>query len=145
MSQVGKAGSHTLRKVQRVPSRDYGSRFELAHGLEYLSANVQVIEMTKELRMGGSAANGPSLALWTAWVAFHHDPNLHVTGEEGALSREDSGRSHLPLRGKLGWMTPGPVTPRPGHETRLRGAYDPKRRPLNYLLRQPKARRLPKT
>jgi hypothetical protein len=52
-----------------------------------------------------------------------------VTGEEGALSRGDSGRSHLPLRGKLGWMTPGPVTPRPGHETRPLGALDPKQEP----------------
>ena len=40
MGQVGEAESHTLRKIELVPSRDYGSRFELAQGLEYLSANV---------------------------------------------------------------------------------------------------------
>jgi hypothetical protein len=27
---------------------------------------------------------------------------------EGACSRTSAGRSHLPLRGKLGWMTPRP-------------------------------------
>jgi hypothetical protein len=27
---------------------------------------------------------------------------------EGACSRRSAGRSHLPLRGKLGWMTPRP-------------------------------------
>ncbi len=36
-----------------------------------------------------------------AWVAFQHDPHHAVNGEEGAHSRGDTGRSHLPLRGKL--------------------------------------------
>ena len=76
MRQIGDVESHTLRKVERVPSRDDGSRFELAQGPECLSANVQVIEMTTELVWNRTAANGPLLALWTAWVAFHHDPHL---------------------------------------------------------------------
>jgi hypothetical protein len=40
------------------------------------------------------------------WVAFLHDPHRLVNGEEGARSLGDTDRSHLPLRGKLGWMTP---------------------------------------
>jgi hypothetical protein len=40
MGQIGDVECHTLRTVERVPSRDDGSRFELAQGLEYLSANV---------------------------------------------------------------------------------------------------------
>jgi hypothetical protein len=31
---------------------------------------------------------------------------LTVSGEEGAHVLKAPGRSHLPLRGKLGWMTP---------------------------------------
>ena len=39
-------------------------------------------------------------------VAFQHDPHRPVNGEEGAHLQDGMGRSHLPLRGKLGWMTP---------------------------------------
>jgi hypothetical protein len=36
-----------------------------------------------------------------AWVAFQHDPNHNVNGEEGAHLQRGADRSHLPLRGKL--------------------------------------------
>jgi hypothetical protein len=32
-----------------------------------------------------------------------------MVGREGARPRDEARRSHLPLRGKLGWMTPGPA------------------------------------
>jgi hypothetical protein len=35
-----------------------------------------------------------------------HDPHRPLNGEEGAHLKDGMGRSHLPLRGKLGWMTP---------------------------------------
>jgi len=40
----------------------------------------------------------------------HSDDDLHGSASEGegACSRIRAGRSHLPLRGKLGWMTPRP-------------------------------------
>src|SRR5271170_3530520 len=40
------------------------------------------------------------------WVASLHDPHRSVDGDEGAHLQDGTGRSHLPLRGKLGWMTP---------------------------------------
>jgi len=49
---------------------------------------------------------GLPVAYGHAWVAFLHDPHQLVRGEEGAHLSEGTGRSHLPLRGKLGWMTP---------------------------------------
>jgi len=35
-----------------------------------------------------------------------NDLHKSVSEGEGACSRTSAGRSHLPLRGKLGWMTP---------------------------------------
>jgi hypothetical protein len=49
---------------------------------------------------------GLRLAYGPVWVAFLHDPHRLVRGEEGAHLLGGTGRSHLPLRGKLGWMTP---------------------------------------
>ena len=49
---------------------------------------------------------GNRLASGRAWVASLHDPHRPVSGEEGAHLQGCAGRSHLPLRGKLGWMTP---------------------------------------
>jgi hypothetical protein len=40
---------------------------------------------------------------------------------EGACSRTCAGRSHLPLRGKLGWMTPRSGQKRPENGMRLSG------------------------
>jgi|SRR5579862_132715 len=51
-------------------------------------------------------------------------------GRKGPNLSDGTGRSHLPLRGKLGWMTPGPVTPRPDHRNATFGEGDPKRPPL---------------
>src|SRR5579871_3591486 len=40
----------------------------------------------------------------------HSDDDYHKSASEGegACSKTSAGRSHLPLRGKLGWMTPRP-------------------------------------
>ena len=62
--------------------------------------------------------------------------DLHHSASEGegACSTGGAGRSHLPLRGKLGWMTP-----RPGHKKKtgkrsaLFGALVPKQEPLSFL------------
>jgi hypothetical protein len=35
-----------------------------------------------------------------------HDPHRSLNGEEGAHLKDGTGCYHLPLRGKLGWMTP---------------------------------------
>src|SRR6266700_1076876 len=49
---------------------------------------------------------------------------------EGACLLFLADRSHLPLRGKLGWMTPrAGVKTTPATETRLTGPPDPKRGP----------------
>jgi hypothetical protein len=48
---------------------------------------------------------GIPLAYGDAWVAFRHSERT-VSGEEGAHLLKTRGRSHLPLRGKLGWMMP---------------------------------------
>jgi len=40
---------------------------------------------------------------------LHSDLPFLVCGGEGACAPDGAGRSHLPLRGKLGWMTPGPA------------------------------------
>jgi hypothetical protein len=43
-------------------------------------------------------------------VAF---PDHSVSGEEGGPFEDDPNRSHLPLRVKLGWITPWSGSPRP--------------------------------
>jgi hypothetical protein len=58
---------------------------------------------------------------------------LTVSGEEGAHLLKAPGRSHLPLRGKLGWMTPWFGPPRPNQGTRPLGTFDPKRGSLFYF------------
>src|SRR2546430_11466642 len=52
------------------------------------------------------------------------DDDLHesLSEGEGACSGICDGRSHLPLRGKLGWMTHAPVKKRPGNGMRLWGS-----------------------
>src|SRR6202049_3340219 len=52
---------------------------------------------------------------------------------EGACSRTYDGRSHLPLRGKLGWMTPRPGQKKTGKRNASFGALVPKREPLSFL------------
>jgi len=53
---------------------------------------------------------------------------------EGACLFLLAERSHLPLRGKLGWMTPrAGVKTTPATETRLTGPPDPKRGPHFFL------------
>ena len=49
---------------------------------------------------------GNEVAQVGMWVAFLHDPQRPVSGEEGAYLQDVTGRPQLPLRGKLGWMTP---------------------------------------
>src|SRR5712664_2653041 len=54
---------------------------------------------------------------------------------EGACLSLFADRSHLPLRGKLGWMTPrAGVKTTPAIETRLPGPPDPKRGPLLFAI-----------
>src|SRR6266700_8398864 len=54
---------------------------------------------------------------------------------EGACLLFLADRSHLPLRGKLGWMTPrAGVKTTPATETRLTGPPDPKRGPHFFLV-----------
>jgi hypothetical protein len=51
---------------------------------------------------------------------------------EGACSRTCAGRSHLPLRGKLGWMTPRPGREKEDRETEcVFGVLVPKQGPLS--------------
>ena len=65
-----------------------------------------MLEIERLMQVEISQNLGTSFALATAWVAFQHDPHRPVNGEEGAHLQDGMGRSHLPLRGKLGWMTP---------------------------------------
>jgi hypothetical protein len=51
---------------------------------------------------------------------------------EGACSGICDGRSHLPLRGKLGWMTPRPGQKKTGKRNASFGALVPKRGPLSF-------------
>ena len=58
--------------------------------------------------------------------------DLHKSSSEGegACSRTCAGRSHLPLRGKLGWMTPRAGQKKTGKRNASFGALVPKRGPL---------------
>ena len=51
---------------------------------------------------------------------------------EGACSESCAGRSHLPLRGKLGWMTPRPGQKKAGNGMRLWGSRSQARAPLHF-------------
>jgi hypothetical protein len=59
------------------------------------------------MRNGGRI--GPPLALSGIRGRIPID-DFHKSASEGegACSKTSAGRSHLPLRGKLGWMTPRP-------------------------------------
>jgi hypothetical protein len=56
--------------------------------------------------IGVEGGIGNEVAQVGVWVAFLPDPQRFVSGEEGAYLQDVTDRSHLPLRGKLGWMTP---------------------------------------
>src|SRR5713226_7449749 len=59
-----------------------------------------------------------------------------TSGGEGAYLSLFADRSHLPLRGKLGWMTPrAGVKTTLAIETRLPGLPDPKRGPHFFVFR----------
>ena len=53
--------------------------------------------------------------------------------EEGACSGTSAGRSHLPLRGKLGWMTPRPGQKRAGKRNASLGLSFPSEGPFPFL------------
>jgi hypothetical protein len=53
---------------------------------------------------------------------------------EGACSRICDGRSHLPLRGKLGWMTPRPGQKRAGKRNASLGLSFPSEGPFYFLV-----------
>src|SRR5689334_2522974 len=82
---------------------------------------------------------GRSRALAAVRRRVSSDDLSRETSEgEGACLWLLADRSHLPLRGKLGWMTPrAGVKTTPAIETRLQGAPDPKRGPhfLSLFLR----------
>ena len=65
----------------------------------------------------------------------HSDDDLHKSASEGegACSRVCADCSHLPLRGKLGWMTPRPGQKKTGKRNAPSGALDPKQGPQCFL------------
>jgi len=56
---------------------------------------------------------------------------------EGASAPVCAGRSHLPLRGKLGWMTPRPGPKKTGSRSAPFGAPVPKQEPQFSYRRRP--------
>jgi hypothetical protein len=59
--------------------------------------------------LGGARRIGPQRALSGIRGRIPiNDLHKSASEGEGACSRTSAGRSHLPLRGKLGWMTPRP-------------------------------------
>jgi hypothetical protein len=64
------------------------------------------------------------------------DDDLHesLSEGEGACSRTCDGRSHLPLRGKLGWMTPRPGQKRAGKRNASLGLSFPSEGPFYFLV-----------
>jgi hypothetical protein len=54
---------------------------------------------------------------------------------EGACSKTSAGRSHLPLRGKLGWMTPRPGQKKTGKRNASLGLSFPSEGPFPFLAR----------
>jgi hypothetical protein len=64
---------------------------------------------------------------------------------EGACSKTCAGRSHLPLRGKLGWMTPRSGQKKTGKRNAFFGAPVPKQEPQFFCLGpdEPQLARLP--
>jgi len=57
------------------------------------------------------------------------DSHKSASEGEGACSRTCAGRSHLPLRGKLGWMTPRSGQKKTGKRNASFGAPVPKQEP----------------
>jgi len=62
---------------------------------------------------------------------------------EGACSRPCAGRPHLPLRGKLGWMTPRPGQKKTGKRNAPLGALVLKREPSLFSAASKFVTRLP--
>src|SRR6266852_7058361 len=70
------------------------------------------------------------------------DDDLHesLSEGEGACSRICDGRSHLPLRGKLGWMTPRPGQKKTGKRNASLGPLFPSKGPSPNSHPKPSAR-----
>ena len=64
------------------------------------------------------------------------DDDLHesLSEGEGACSGICDGRSHLPLRGKLGWMTPRPGQKKTGKRNASMGLSFPSEGPFPFLV-----------
>src|SRR6267154_6720674 len=84
--------------------------------------------------MGFGKRIGPLRALSEIRVRIPID-DFHKSASEGegACSRTCAGRSHLPLRGKLGWMTPRAGQKKTGKRNASFGALVPKRGPLSFF------------
>src|SRR5712692_10112012 len=73
------------------------------------------------------------------WRVSNNEMWRETSGGEGAYLSLFADRSHLPLRGKLGWMTPrAGVKTTLAIETRLPGLPDPKRGP-HFLCSEPRS------
>jgi len=70
-----------------------------------------------------------------AWARFRNEAHIMASEGEGAYLLFWRIVNHLPLRGKLGWMTPrAGVKTTLASEMRLPGLPDPKRGPHFFLL-----------
>jgi hypothetical protein len=82
-----------------------------------------------------SLGSGSPPALSQSWTRRSRQPARIASGGEGACLLILDDCSHLPLRGKLGWMTPrAGVKTTPASVTRLRGLPVPSGAPI-FLIR----------
>src|SRR6266550_7799663 len=64
----------------------------------------------------------------------NYDLHESLSKGEGACSENCDGRSHLPLRGKLGWMTPRPGQKKTGKRNASLGLSFPSEGPFPFLV-----------
>jgi hypothetical protein len=125
------------------------SQFRMRIGLarhKLQTACLEFAETKGNIKIAGMGRFGPARAFRRTRGRIPNDGYHKSLSEgEGACSRTCAGRSHLPLRGKLGWMTPRPGQKKTGKRNASFGALVPKQGPHFTRRFQPNSPRLPST
>ena len=119
------------RRDSVLPNQDSKASLSTVHGM-------RVTGRSTKIRKTWSAQRDLEWLPTCIVIARGRIPNddLHefLSEGEGACSRTCDGRSHLPLRGKLGWMTPRPGQKKAGQRNASLGLSFPSEGPFYFLV-----------
>ena len=115
------------RRDRLLPNQDFRELRETRH----VRANFGISTKIRRFRSGNNLLDWLLVCLAHKCGRIPIDDLHEFSSEgEGACLRTCAGRSHLPLRGKLGWMTPRPGQKKTGKRNAPLGALVLKRGPF---------------